>query len=381
MNVQTLKSTVLWFEPLSGRLEGSGRPAVHERALASALTSRIGLPWPPDSVRAFWRYYLECSPPSRVAPWQAWERLVPLHRTVETRGRIEPKDMAGRFQIESFLYPHGIGLAVSVRIEEELELARMVDRVREILTKPVWKVSWGEKGSASLPAIASHLLAELAGQDRAPDDPGPTDPFHIATIFQADADPSCISQGLPPEDLRLALQGLCTLRQGWQKEDLRRLSQCKLRLRSGSSSDDLLFGIGRGRAVWFPRAFTADEVKNRTLGCYHRNLVLASMQTESLLQAVALGGRALSRGLLPVRLEEVTRRAALLLSRLYLGDGAYASWSVVEQIDHDRQLRETLGRVRDYFGLPAVRRTPIEDEAPPTAPVPAGATEVAAPPA
>lgn len=382
MKVQTLKSTVLWFEPLPHRLQGQGRPAFHERALAAALASRVGLPWRSDSVSAFWRYYLECSPPSRVAPWKAWESLVPLRRGVETRGRIEPKDLNGRFQIESFLYPHGIGLAVSVRIEEELELARMVSRAREILTRDAWKVSWRKKDLASLPVIASHLLDELAGKDRGGDDPGRTDPFHITTIFRGEADPLySVSGGMPSADLRLALQGLCTLRRGWEKEDLRRLSHCRLRLRSGAGADNLLFGLGRGRAVWFPDAFTADETKNRTLGCYHRNLVLASMQTESLLQAAHLAGRLLNTGQpLPVRLEEVARRAALLLSRLYLGDGSYASWSVVAQIDHDRSLREEIGLVRNYFGLPPMRRTPMEPDERPL-PVPPSETLAAASPA
>lgn len=380
MKVHTLKSTALWFEPLSLRLECGGRPARHLGDLADALAKGRDLPWRSDSVSTFWRYYLEHNPPSRVSAREAWERLVPLRRG--ERMKLEPKGLGadGRFQIESFLYPHGIGLAVSVRIEEELELIRMVDRTRDVMTTDSWTADPEDR--ASLPVVAARLLDGLAGRDRGEGDPGRTDPFFISTVYRAEADPLYeVADGRPSEKLWLALQGLCTLRHGWRKEDLRRLSQCRLRLRSGSGAENLMFGLGRGRAIWFPGAFTSEDKKNRTLGAYHRNLVMASMQTESLLQAVDRAGRLLSAGLpLSVRLEEVARRAAMLLGRLYSGDGSYASRSVVAQIDHDRGLREEITLVRDYFGLPRMRRNPIEQDERPL-PVPPSEAVAAASPA
>lgn len=384
MKVQTLKITALWFEPLPLRLDGKGRPAAHQEALARAFREdgEFTPPWRSDSVSSFWRYYLEQNPPSSVTPWEAWDRLVPLRRGEEIRGRnggpvVDGTAFAGDLQIESFHYPHGVGLAVSVRIEEDRELADMVDRAREVMKEAIFRVSWNPR-PVSLPAIASHFLDKLAGRERETSVPDRTDSFTVATIFRGDS--GALSDGKPADELRLALQGLCTFRRGWRDENLPG-RKCQLRLRTEAGPENLLFGLGRGRAVWFPGAFTSNDSKNRTLGCYHRNLVLASLQTESLIQAAQLAAHMLQTAPPPlsVRLEEVSRRAVQWLGALHSGDDTYASWSVVAQIERDRAILETVREVRDYFGMPRMRRNPREgDDARPVAPPPSAPSQAAA---
>ena len=51
----------------------------------------------------------------------------------------------------------------------------------------------------------------------------------------------------------------------------------------------VLYGLDRGRAVWFPDLFTK-QGRVHALGCYHRNLTLLSLQTESLVELMCAAG-------------------------------------------------------------------------------------------
>lgn len=381
MNIEHLKVSMIWFEPLPRLLrerEASSpnrsvsRASDFEREVGNARRGQgmFTFPWRDDTLSYFWRYYLECNPPTRVDAWDAWDHLVPLRRGAEILDLGSGAQLSvgddSRFQIESFHYPHGIGAVVTVTMEASLELGEAVDRVRETTKGDVLRVSGPERSdTTSVPRLAGEVLDRLRrdalGPAAAKEESLRTDPFSIVTVLLGTVpDPW---PGLdPPDDLRRALQGLCTRERNWRKDNLLRLSRCSLRRRSRSAQGDLLFAVNRGRAIWFPSRFTTFSAKDRALGCYHRNLTLASLQTESLLQLVALTSVAIEAPPLPVLWEEVARRGALLLGRLYSGQGSYRSWSTVAQIRRNSSLFEAANRVRDYFGLPPLRRSLREGE-------------------
>jgi hypothetical protein len=101
-------------------------------------------------------------------------------------------------------------------------------------------------------------------------------------------------------------------------------------LRRGS----LIYHHRRGIANWFPEPLI-DTSKRRTLSCYHKNLVLASLQVESLSKLLVIASEDLRNyGHLSTRdYENCAKRAASILGLLYGGVQTYTSQSIQVQIE------------------------------------------------
>ena len=110
---------------------------------------------------------------------------------------------------------------------------------------------------------------------------------------------------------------------------------------------NIIYGLKRSRAIWFPCYIKSVGKKIRKLGCYHRNLTFATLQTESLV--------AMIRTLIKNQndnspdLREKVINATQILGLLYEGvNGTYKSWSIRKQIDDNgymgiiKQAREIL---------------------------------------
>jgi hypothetical protein len=173
----------------------------------------------------------------------------------------------------------------------------------------------------------------------------------VATVVRGEGvDPGA----LPAEggQVHRMLEAVTTWRPSWQHDDLRNLplSQASLRIRTAPPSH-VLYGRERGRAVWFPALFTQKGGDLHSLSCYHRNLVLASLQVESLSGAISETAKQIGDGLpLSVGHRECARRAAGILGRLYGGVDTYRSWSPRVHIEQNG-LVTVLNDVRDYFNM------------------------------
>jgi hypothetical protein len=116
----------------------------------------------------------------------------------------------------------------------------------------------------------------------------------------------------------------------------------------------VLYGLDRGRAVWFPDLFTK-QGRVHALGCYHRNLTLLSLQTESLVELMCAAGAYIDATKpLPLAMEDLAKGAAGVLGRLYGGNqDTYQSWSPRAQIDGNRYA-DTINKVRQFFAMGAL---------------------------
>ena len=138
----------------------------------------------------------------------------------------------------------------------------------------------------------------------------------------------------------------------WQYDPLPDLKEASLDTRPAPPSH-LLYGRKRGRVVWFPAAFTDETGRSGVLSCYHTNLVLASLQVESLGGLAAQTAVQRRNGEHPTGTHrEYVRRAVDLLGVLYGGvkDRTYRSWSPRRHIEQNDVVAE-VNLLRDYFNL------------------------------
>ena len=113
--------------------------------------------------------------------------------------------------------------------------------------------------------------------------------------------------------------------------------------------------IGKGRAIWRPIHFSPQQATGRmvSLGCYHRNLALAAMQTAGL---AALVGRADDifadpKGrLISISPAEVAGAVKLLDKLGNAGSDyfTYRSWTAQYQVSF---YKDRVQRVRQKLGL------------------------------
>jgi hypothetical protein len=314
-------------------------------------------PWPRPSGQYFWTYYLEGSTPGHITGVRAWKALVPF------RGGFPATVSApwlgpGRLMLEGYFYPHGVALVLTSACLSSLTLEEAVGKAFEVRRTGRFEVDWrGRAGSEplSLDALAGKGLTALRtrafGEGAAPGDRSVT-PFTVATVVRG----SGVDPGAPLEEggaVHRALEALTTWRPTWQYDVLPELSAVSLAIRTAPPSH-VLYGCGRGRAVWFPALFAREGGDLRSLSCYHRNLVMASLQVESLGGLVSATARQIRGGtaLSPAH-RECARRAAGILGRLHGGVETYKSSSPPAHIEQN-DLIPPLNRVRDYFNMPPV---------------------------
>jgi hypothetical protein len=173
-----------------------------------------------------------------------------------------------------------------------------------------------------------------------------------------------------------ALEALCSWHQTWKNDVLHSwdTSTC-LKIRHAPRSH-VLYGLERGRAVWFPDLFSKQtsalsgvsitlpdravrvpnfftkERRVHSLACYNRNLTLLSLQTESLVELMRAAGACIDANKpMPLAMEELAKGAAGILGRLYGGtQDTYRSWSPRAHIDGNHYA-DTINKVRHFFNM------------------------------
>lgn len=283
----------------------------------------MGLKAPWDKAgQHFWEYYLEQKPPLPQVPGaKAWRFLVPFRGEVPVNDvKIPSLANDAKCVLESFFYPYGFACVTTFTVVKSLSLADAVDLAFEIRRDGKLDVTWESGAQEHLPfkAFAAKCLTSLGQIALGPTySPGASlvEPFSVFTVLKGKGKAT---------DKRIhgALEATTTWPPLGRKANLPPLDQkVRLALRAAATASDIVYAQKRGRAVWFPDVFTDTKLRS-SLACYHRNLVLASLQTESLCglaTATVQEATAGSWSSLRVMHGDCAKLGAGILGRLYGG--------------------------------------------------------------
>jgi hypothetical protein len=319
-------------------------------------------PWD-KSGQHFWEYYLEHKPRLEDVPGiKAWKFLVPFRGGVAVKKvmiQSLAEEMQG-FDLESFFYPFGFGLILTFTVRKNQNLADAVKGAVEIRKDGRLNVEWasGTQENLYLNQFAEKCLTNIrqaALGQAAISGSIPVEPFTVFTVLKGAGK----NLDVPPIDgkeIHRSLEAVTTWPPLWKTAKLPDLDdKTKLPLKSSSNNGDVVYARKRGRAIWFPALFTDDTKVRSSLACYHRNLVFASLQTESLCSFVTTTAQEIKSGnyaSLRVMHRDCARLAAGILGRMYGGDReTYRSMSPkyhIQQNEHEAEINV----VRDKFTMP-----------------------------
>lgn len=320
------------------------------------------VPWIHVPRAFFWNRYLNnIDSLSKVRTKDCLKHLAPLARNtlaVALSPTSEPVGLKLSGKLHGFRYPHAISIVVRVWLKGDRSLADMVNAALELWTTGQFDVAWSPadtEQNLTLRQLGASAQARMSNQGDGGARLDIGDPFTVTTVVRGEDFDS--SQSIQPgEELHRALAGLCSLRADWASLSLDQSHLDKSRLPSKDHQiippGNLLYGSRNGRAVWFPSLFLEDpqRKKTRKLGYYHNNLILASLQTTSLItlmqQAVDLTnvGRQLYVPFIKPVSDTIGRVYGA--SRRY----TYRSWSMRAQIDEPSALA-SVNDIRAKVGL------------------------------
>jgi hypothetical protein len=345
------------FDQLAGR--SLIQSTEYEQAFADARSQPqvgpLAVPWDvskPYRIQYFWTYYFGNVSPHLVQPLDAWRKLVPLRRPAGMK--VKAAWLPGSVRFHAFHYPHALALVALVDLKADLSIGDAVDKAQEIGHFGEFDATFDND-----PTVRQNTLAGLAAetQDRMRAATfGPAfpvgekwPPFSLATVVQAEGGPDDGTATPENSDLHHALDGFCTGHRDWRQTPPIPLQQAKISTRRAPASH-LLYGLNRGRVVWFPSSFLPNERRLYTLGCYHHNLLFASLQTDCLLALIAMADHLGDLNRLSPPMQTLVRSGADLTGRLYKGDSTcYRSQSPRRQIDDSARVN-VVNRVRQFYG-------------------------------
>lgn len=373
VEIHDLRVAAIWAEtnlallgnavPVGAPMAFLGRPFTYwpqfeKRVRGEPIPAGLDLPWYTSDQKLFWNRYLNKPSLANVTGKQAWKALVPFRAEVPLKARAPWLD--GRLFLEAFLYPHGFAFVFTAAIQEQLALDQAVEKAFEVCKGGQYQVSRPDGSgmfSGPLEDLAHKAMETLRALMLGPDPQpgaGAIDPFTVATVVRG----SGITAGMLVENggsVQRALEALTTWYPDYAHATLPDLGSACVPLRQRSPQGSIVYGRRRGRAVWFPAAFLPDRRDKHLLACFHRNLVFASLQVESLGGLIAETAQWLEEGkTLPTAHRECAQNAASILYGLYVGsDATYRSCSLKEQMEQNH-LVPLIDRVRAAFGWSAL---------------------------
>lgn len=320
--------------------------------------SRLTLPWPAPSGHHFWEYYLEKRSLDNVSAENARDYILPFRAPLLCKAALS--GLVCRMNMEGYHYPHAIGIIINIVLQQDGTLNEMVEAAFNATN--VWKydVQWldGTASECSLHAMALCGLDQLRvaglGQ-RTHGEALLQMPLSVATVVEGEVDDPTL-ENPPNGEVHRALEALCDWHPLWKMNPLHPLDETTsyhFKRKEFVPAGHLLYGLKAGRAVWFPGYFPKTLGKKvRTLGCYHRNLVFATLQTAGLIALVRLGASWRKSGqVMSAEFEELLRKATVRLSLLYCAvkDKTYRSWSPYRQVK-DADFLPVVNFMRDCWG-------------------------------
>lgn len=353
--VNELRISLLWTKVFAGdaNMPSLADPQEYQSAFTAARLpgpAAAGpwlLPWIAGYPQRFWQYYLK-----RPAPGNFQEISVSDARSWFVPLRILPFSFLNARDgttatLEGYCHPHSAAVIGTLRLRPAagLPLYDAVDAAiaaRNADYNLQWKDASIPETHGVLDNLADKVIQRVHKQAGIDSDaigvPLPP-PITTATVIDA--------QGDEQEDLVLrALHGLSWLRSTWKRS--------KLVEEMPDPDHQSGIAIGKGRAIWLPERFCPSQPKGRkvSLGCYHRNLTMAAMQTAAL---AALVGRADDifgdpKGRLIAISPMEVKRAIERLDQIGSGGSdyfTYRSWTTQYQISF---YKDRIDRVRQKLG-------------------------------
>jgi len=308
---------------------------LYQKTLADALASPgvRPLPWADKIGKRFWFYYLQRTRLKDRTAKQLWQQLVPLMATLGAN-IVSGVRMPGDVETVVYLYPWGIGLGVDVHLKGSWSLDDAVTLALKVRQEDVF--DWTAAGATThvtldalmdnaARAVRTAVFGSTVKSGRK------SEIFSIVTVIDAEGVDSAVAVE-NKKDIHRALDAWTGWSSLWQKIALKDLSTSVLDImRKESPAGHVLYANRRGRAVWFPAKFlSVPPTRAGSLTLYHENLLISSLQTESLcgLATVAAEQLALGQtlGNFAVTYKNCIRLAGGILGRLWGGPKFYDSY-------------------------------------------------------
>jgi hypothetical protein len=370
--VTELRMSFIWFEawpdllvaPGAAPLAALGGQATYAHifnqyvATDASPLKGLTLPWKHGKQgKSFWAIYLGGSVAKNGD--QAWNHIIPLRSTPPIS--IDANWLNGRVFAETFFYPHGVACTINVSCSNDLTLTKpLMDLAANVRRNAKFEVIGPNfpKQLLSLEAIARELLTlghlrSLGKQPTAISTAGR--PFSIVTVVRGkDVDAkSPVNQG---DDVHTIAEGLTNWNPNWDIQPPPKLTDQTLLPTDNPSPGNLLYANSHGRFVWVPTCFLPPPPQTKPplkMGCYHRNLTLASIQMESLGQLCVMADQLIAAGNSPTgTYKDLCKRAAEVLGRLYGGaKSTYRSASITRHL-LDNGWRPAINNVRAMSQFP-----------------------------
>jgi len=311
----------------------------------------LRLPWPRPVGQHFWDFYLSQKTPGDAPGKLCFQKLVPLRlpKLAEEIAVAEPSVGAPatlRAALEGFYFPHGTGLVLTLDVAGAFAHPDAGANAMSLRYDRLYQVTWpgAPTGALTLNQVVTAALDRLRALGFGAGISGSrSEFFSIATVIRGegvDPDQPLADDG---PDHRL-LNGLAGWVRAWSQLKAPPLVAHVTQLATKQSTawpGNVLFAAKRGRAVWFPGQFRPTQPSLHGLGCYHRNLVLGSLQVESLLGlAAATEYEFRQAAAVPNGIQRFAQLAAGLLARLCTGANSYRSASLQAQIAQSPQLAD-----------------------------------------
>jgi hypothetical protein len=299
---------------LGGLVRASTYATLFKQVLEADGDALVTTPWPyelglPTPRRNhYWSAYVADeirNHQGRNAGDIAFRAVVPLRR----KQSLVRFDWPHRAFVEGWYYPHGVATTITAWFLGAFDPKEMKAAADAFTFEPL-TLTWSDPsrnlpGSLTLGQLAETVLGELRREAFDSADGTGGIPFTTVTVVRATAEPSDkASASAAFVDTALSLAGI---------------------QRDGKTAPDrAIYAQSHGRVVWREDYAVEADGKRHALGCLHRNVAIATMQTASLVQAAtqlaAVGDR---KGALDARIEPFGRVVAGLVARVYGG----ATWA------------------------------------------------------
>jgi hypothetical protein len=310
-------------------------------------------PWFKPREDFFWFYYVEGTQPESINGSKAWKYLIPMR--IKVPFKVSAPWFTGRIYLEGFFYPHGIVLVFTAECAEKLSLENARELSFKIRQDDFFQVTFndGSTQTLHLNSLANRAMtflqqATLGANAKTTYPVSPL--FSVWTVVRAEG----VDPTIPMTDgsnVQRVLEAVTTWNPNFGTANLPDLVTSSAQVRKNRSDGDVLYANDRGRAVWFPGTFTLPPGPKRSMACYHRNLIYASMQVESLCRFVRETAAEIKQpgevSKLPPQQYNVVKRAVGILTRLYLGkkETTYRSGSPYLQIRQNNFL-DDINKIR-----------------------------------
>lgn len=312
---------------------GAGTPSLselNEYSAAFAAAPAVGAAWmkPWGNYSRGHRYWsnLLGSAYARADTLSAWTKQVPLRRADGyTPGTELSAVIVG---CERFLYPSGVGVAITATFDGELPLPGALSLHSELCQGPVFVGS--DRVARRIKGILAYVLEELENEVLGNPSSAPVR-SQQQTITTIAGSTGKTKTGAATETLKQ----LCYPGQQPGRTTI-------FPNRTGNFSGTIRAAGQRSQATWSPIR-SATTAERNGLTCYHRNVLLATLHTMQLLNLTELAGDDFASD--ADRAQQLYRRAGTVLGWLYGGASAYSTRFTPKLID-DSGLRERIDRIR-----------------------------------